>query len=290
MESKASSPASHLLQARRVAFVLLLLSVFALGAAPVVAAAAASRAATAATTRAAVTRSATIVAVSAVPNSTPSAAATSTPATATAPAAAATAAPATSRTLNVPIYYQVYTLSCEESALGMALASEGVNVTDTQVLQAIGTDTRAAYYDSSGLRWGDPYTTFVGNPSGSETNLTGYGTYYPTIAAAATALGGKVLAAGEGITPATVYANVLAGHPVVTWVTWQWAAATRHDYVAFDGRVIPYAGPVEHAVTVVGVTATDVIVNDPDLGRTVVSKSLFEARYATYNDMAVVLS
>ena len=195
----------------------------------------------------------------------------------------------TSRTLAVPIYYQEYTLSCEESALRMALASEGINVTDAQVLQIIGADTTSAYVDSAGLHWGDPYTSFVGSPSGSQVTRTGYGTYYPTIAKAATALGGTVLAAGEGITPAAVYADVLGGHPVVAWVTYQWVSAQRSDYTAFDGKVIPYAGPVEHAVTVVGVTSTDVIINNPDFGREVISKSVFEASYSTYNNMAVVL-
>ena len=205
--------------------------------------------------------------------------------TSVAPAAAAT----TTRILDIAVRYQAYTLSCEESALRMALSSEGINVTDAQVLAIIGTDLRAAYTDASGLRWGDPYTTFVGNPSGSEVNLTGYGTYYPTIAKAAAVLGGTVLAAGEGITSATVYANVLAGHPVVAWVTYQWVIAARHDYVAFDGRVVPYAGPVEHAVTVVGVTPTQVYINNPDFGLQVISRTLFEATYATYNNMAVIL-
>ena len=91
----------------------------------------------------------------------------------------------TSRQLAVPVYHQAYTLSCEEAALRMALAYEGIAVTDTQVLATIGVDWSAAYYDSSGLRWGDPYTAFVGNPSGSEVAMTGYGTYYPTIEHAA---------------------------------------------------------------------------------------------------------
>ena len=220
------------------------------------------------------------------------AAVVSRPATASAAAAvttvAATTAP-TSRTLDVPVYYQAYTLSCEEAALRMALASEGIYVTDTQVLAIIGSDPTGAYWDASGLRWGDPYATFVGSVSGSETALTGYGTYYPNIARAASALGGTVLASGEDISAQAVYDYILAGHPVVAWVTYQWVNAQRADYTAYDGRVIPYAGPVEHAVTVVGVTATEVIINDPDFGRTVVSKSLFESSYATYNHMAVVL-
>jgi len=195
-----------------------------------------------------------------------------------------------SRLLNVPVYYQAYVLSCEEAALRMALAYEGIQATDAQILALIGIDWSAATYDSSGLRWGDPYTSFVGNPNGSEVYLTGYGTYYPNIARAAAALGGNVLQAGEGIAPADLYSAVLAGHPVVAWVTYQWVSAQRSDYVAFDGRTIPYAGPVEHAVTVVGVTSTTVYINDPDLGQYQVPKSVFEAAYATYNQMAVVLA
>jgi uncharacterized protein YvpB len=172
----------------------------------------------------------------------------------------------------------------------MALASEGIFVTDAQVLAVIGTDTRSAYYDAAGLHWGDPYTTFVGSVYGSEVNQSGYGTYYPTIAAAATKLGGTVLGAGEGIAPTTVYAEILAGHPVVAWVTYQWVVPQRADYTAFDGRVIPYAGPVEHAVTVVGVTPSQVYINNPDTGLEIVSRSVFEASYATYNNMAVILA
>jgi uncharacterized protein YvpB len=215
------------------------------------------------------------------------AATVATPAT---PVTPATPAASESRLLNVPVYYQAYVLSCEEAALRMALAYEGIQATDAQILALIGIDWSAATYDSSGLRWGDPYTSFVGNPNGSEVYLSGYGTYYPNIARAAAALGGNVLRAGEGIAPADLYTAVLAGHPVVAWVTYQWVSAQRSDYVAFDGRTIPYAGPVEHAVAVVGVTSTSVYINDPDFGQYQVSKAVFEAAYATYNQMAVVLA
>jgi len=198
-------------------------------------------------------------------------------------------APIDTRMLSVPSYLQTYQLSCEESALRMALASEGIQTTDAQLLALIGVDRGAAYFDSSGLRWSDPYSSFVGDPNGSEVQLTGYGTYYPTIAQAAAQLGGQVIRAGEGVAPADVYAAILAGHPVVVWVTYQWVIPQRADYTALDGRVIPYAGPVEHAVTVVGVTPTEVYVNNPDSGPEVVSKAVFEAAYATYNQMAVVL-
>ena len=139
------------------------------------------------------------------------------------------------------------------------------------------------------MHWGDPYAAFVGNINGSEVALTGYGTYYPTITKAATALGGKVLRSGEGIAPGDVYQAVLQGHPVETWVTYQWVQPARRDYVAFDGRTIPYAGPVEHAVVVAGVDPGRVLINDPWFGPGWISKTTFEAAYAVYNQMAVII-
>lgn len=194
------------------------------------------------------------------------------------------------RILNVPWYHQAFELSCEEASLRMALAYEGIATTDSAVLQIIGSDLRPAYVDSTGLHWGDPFATFVGNVNGSEIALTGYGTYYPTIAHAAAVLGGHVLRAGQGIAAADIYQAVLNGHPVVTWVTYRWVRLHRQDYVAFDGRTVTYAGPGEHAVVVVGVTPTRVLINNPWSGPEWISKSVFEPVYATYDNMAVVLS
>lgn len=195
-----------------------------------------------------------------------------------------------SRVLNVPWYHQAFELSCESAALRMALAYEGIATTDDAVLDIVGADPRPAGWVNGALHWGDPYVSFVGNVRGSELALTGYGMYYPTVVKAATQLGGHVLAQGEGITPTQVYEAVLAGHPVVTWVTYQWVILRRQDYVAFDGRTIPYAGPGEHAVTVVGVDSTRVLINNPWSGQEWISKPLFERVYATYNQMAVVLA
>jgi uncharacterized protein YvpB len=195
-----------------------------------------------------------------------------------------------SRVLNVPWYHQAFELSCESAALRMALAYEGIATTDQAILDIVGADPSRATFVNGALRWGDPYASFVGNVNGSEIALTGYGMYYPTVVKAATQLGGHVLAQGEGITPAQVYEAVLARHPVVTWVTYQWVILRRQDYVAFDGRVIPYAGPGEHAVTIVGVDASRVLVNNPWTGQEWVNKTVFERVYLTYNQMAVVLA
>jgi uncharacterized protein YvpB len=203
---------------------------------------------------------------------------------------ATTNAMATTRTLDVPAYRQVYALSCESASLRMALAYRDIRTDDAAILSLIGADSRRPSYSDGVLRWGDPYKTFVGDVTGSEVALTGYGTYYPTIAAAATALGGTVVASGERISPQSLYSYVLNGHPAVTWVTYQWAPATRLDYIAFDGVAVPYAGPVEHSVTVVGVSPASVLINDPEGGQYWIPKSTFESAYETYNQMAVVLA
>jgi len=191
---------------------------------------------------------------------------------------------------NVPYYRQVYSLSCEAAALQMALAHEGINVDQTRQLNDMGIDYRSAYFDANGLRWGDPYTNFVGDPNGSEIALTGYGTYETNVARIARAYGGQVTLEGENISPLTVYAAVLQNHPVVAWIAFDWRYHAAGSYLAFDGRWVPYAGSIEHAVTVVGVTPDSVYVYNPWSGPQWVSRSTFESAFATYHNMAVVLS
>ena len=207
------------------------------------------------------------------------------------PLPGATSAGGPSRLLPVPWYHQAYELSCEEAALRMGLAYEGVHVTEDQIFAVIPNDTRPPAFNADGsFTWGDAYQAFVGARDGSQISFTGYGTYYPTIEQAAQALGGKVLRAAEGVAAADVYAAILAGHPVVAWVTYQWLAARRQDYTAFDGRRIPYAGPVEHAVTVVGVQPDRILINNPWSGPEWIRKADFESSFATYDRMAVILS
>ena len=55
------------------------------------------------------------------------------------------------------------------------------------------------------IQWGDPYTNFVGNVNGSDAVPTGYGIYYPVIAAIARSHGDPYAGGGEGYAPGTVY-------------------------------------------------------------------------------------
>ena len=94
--------------------------------------------------------------------------------------------------------------------------------------------------------------------------------------------------AGHGVSPGTVYDAVRSGHPVIVWVTFDLRAHARADYQAYDGRMVPYAGPWEHAMVVSGVSDGGVRLNDPDRGQYWVGKAQFETAYAVYDLMAVV--
>jgi uncharacterized protein YvpB len=189
----------------------------------------------------------------------------------------------------VTFYYQDHPLSCEEAATSMALSHQGINLSQDQILAELGSDRRAEYVDSSGrVRWGNPYETFVGNVNGSESNFTGYGTYYPPLVRIARAHGAKIIAYGS-MSAATVYARVIAGHPVVAFATWDWAWHPRRDYLSFDGQWIPFIGPAQasHVYTVVGVSPSSVLINDPIRGQYWISKASFQAGYSDFNEAIV---
>ncbi len=172
----------------------------------------------------------------------------------------------------------------------MALAHQGIYVSQNRILNAIGIDYRAPVRDATGFHWGDAYTSFVGNPNGSEIRQTGYGVYSPAVVKAARAFGARTVDARWGISTAEVYWALSAGHPVVAWVSFDWRAHTPTSYVAFDGQTVPYGSPYEHAVTLYGVTPGYVLVNNPWHGyRQWIRKSTFEAAFGTFNNMAVIL-
>jgi uncharacterized protein YvpB len=195
-----------------------------------------------------------------------------------------------SRVLNVPFIHQAYELSCEEAALQMALAYRGIGVGQGDLLNAIGVDYRLPASDGGGFHWGDPYASFVGDPNGSEVALTGYGTYLSTISGAARRFGAGVTGVSEGFPPSSVYQAILDGHPVVAWVSFDLQYHANTAYYAFDGRIVQFGAPYEHAVTVIGVTPDSVLVNDPWRGQLWISKSTFQGAYATFNNMAVVIA
>jgi uncharacterized protein YvpB len=189
----------------------------------------------------------------------------------------------------VSFIYQNHSLSCEEAATSMAMTHQGIYVSQDQILAELGADRRPMYVDGAGrVRWGNPYQTFVGNVNGSESNYTGFGTFYPPLVRIAKAHGASILAYGS-MSADTVYARVIAGHPVVAFATWDWAWHPRRDYLSFDGQWIPWIGPyyASHVYTVVGVSPSSVLVNDPIRGQYWISKGAFQAGYSDFNEAIV---
>ena len=189
----------------------------------------------------------------------------------------------------ISMIFQNHSLSCEEAVTSMALTHQGIHVSQDQLLRELGADLRPMYVDAQGrVRWGNPYKTFVGSVNGSESNYTGYGTFYPPLVRLARAHGAKILAYGT-MSAATIYARLLAGHPVVVFSTWDWRWHPRHDYLSFDGRWVPWIGPgiSSHVYLAVGVSPTRVLVNDPIRGQYWVSKAAFEAGYSDFREAIV---
>ncbi|HET9782685.1 MAG TPA: C39 family peptidase [Candidatus Dormibacteraeota bacterium] len=189
----------------------------------------------------------------------------------------------------VAMIYQDHPLSCEEASTSMALTHQGINLSQDEILAEVGADLRPMYVDSSGrVRWGNAYETFVGNVNGSESNYTGLGTFYPPLVRVARAHGANILAYGS-MSAASIYARVIAGHPVVAFATWDWRWHPRRDYLSFDGQWIPWIGPVyaSHVYVVVGVSPSQVLVNDPIRGQYWISKGAFEAGYSDFQEAIV---
>ena len=198
---------------------------------------------------------------------------------------------AASAQIAAPLYGQTHSLSCEAAALQMALAAKGMYVSQDWILGVIGADRRAPVLHSGAVvRWGDPYTTFVGNVDGSEPDFTGYGVYDPPIAGAAERAGATATAV-ENVDPQTLYQQVLDGNPAVVWVVNHLGTTTLRAWTAWDGRAIPYSVG-EHAMTLVGVNFDDgtVTLDDPgNASQATVTMQKFEDSFASFGRMAVIV-
>lgn len=192
--------------------------------------------------------------------------------------------------LDIPIDLQDQAATCELASLKMALAYRGIAADEQSLLATVGIDARAPEVVNDRIvRWGNPNTSFVGDPNGSQRLYTGYGVYAGPVARAAQGAGAHVISSGTGVAAEAVYSAVLEGHPVVVWVTSTYARDTVRSWTAWDGASVPYSLH-EHAATVIGVTPGAVIINDPWWGRVWKSHEEFETAYGVLGQMAVVVA
>jgi uncharacterized protein YvpB len=220
-----------------------------------------------------------------------------TPAPTPAPTAAPVVTPSGTVTFSVPVYKQLRNLDCETAALQMALGALGHNYTQNQLIaMQPPPDTRGPVMGTVNghkavLQWGNPYKNFVGNIDGADLIPTGYGIYYPPLLAVAQSHGAPNAAGGEGWTPAMIYAELAAGHPVMAWTETGWDRPYVGYWTTFDEKIKIRYSLIEHVVTLSGVSATQVRVNDPwhSGSQYWFSKAAFETSWADFNNMAIVL-
>jgi uncharacterized protein YvpB len=213
----------------------------------------------------------------------PSAAPTATPTPTPAPT------PATV-TIPVPVYQQSMVLDCETAALQQGLAYYGINVSQSQLFAGEFADVRPPVMgpNHTVLRWGNPYTNFVGYVNGSDWTPTGFGVYWPVILRLAHTYGLPNAIGGEGFAPSRIYSELAAGHPVQIWIQTRFARVPLGTWTAWDGTQVRYSY-AEHSVTLSGVSPTQVRVNDVlNASQYWVDKAVFEANFADFNNMAVI--
>jgi uncharacterized protein YvpB len=224
---------------------------------------------------------------------------TTTPTPSPTPAPTVVATPNGQVTIVMPVFKQVMALDCETAALQMGLAALGHTYSQQALFAYENPDPRQPVMGAGKtvLAWGNPYTNFVGNVNGSDLGPTGYGIYYPLILSIAQSHGAPASTGGEGYSAAQVYDALKAGHPVVVWVETGWENARAAGYTGVwtswpdtGSKQIRYS-LIEHTVTLSGVSATQVRVNDPwkSGSQYWFSKAAFEASWADFNNMAVIV-
>jgi len=181
-------------------------------------------------------------------------------------------------------------LDCETAALQQGLAYYGYNVSQEELFSHENPDTRMPVMGANHtvLQWGNPYTNFVGYVNGSDSTPTGFGVFWPVILRLAQDYGLPNAIGGEGLAPSAIYAALGAGHPVQVWIETNFLRVPVGTWTAWDGTKVRYSY-AEHSVTLSGVSPTQVRVNDVlNASQYWVDKSLFEANFADFNNMAVI--
>jgi uncharacterized protein YvpB len=210
-----------------------------------------------------------------------------------APTATATPTPAPTPatvTIPVPVYQQSMVLDCETAALQQGLAYYGIFVSQPTLFALENADTRLPVMGANHtvVRWGNPYTNFVGYVNGSDWAPTGFGVYWPVILELAHRYGLPNAIGGEGFAPSRIYGELAAGHPVQVWIETRFARVPLGTWTAWDGTQVRYSY-AEHSLTLSGVSPTQVRVNDVlNATQYWVDKALFEANFADFNNMAVI--
>lgn len=175
---------------------------------------------------------------------------------------------------------------CEIAALTMLLNWAGASVDKAEVARAIPKGPVPAYRDGV-MRGGNPNSVFIGDPFTSG----GLGVYNQPIAL----LINKYLPGQAINVTGTDFKNVLKmvdnGQPVILWATIDMAEPKLYtSWYDEKGNKIDWMIP-EHAFLLIGYSDTEVIVNDPYIGKRLYYPiDTFQARWEAMGRQAVSIS
>lgn len=174
----------------------------------------------------------------------------------------------------VPILCQFPNLptGCESTCAAMLLNWLDVSVTKEEIANLISKGDRP-HFSSGKLIGGNPEHEFVGDPFSS----SGFGTYHKPIDNIINHyLPGKSLDL-TGCSFDELLENITDNRPVIIWATVNMQTpSVKSLWRDKDGNIILWKSP-EHAMVLIGYTSTEVIVNDPFVGKQVTyNRSIFE--------------
>lgn len=153
----------------------------------------------------------------------------------------------------------------------IALSMSGLSVPEQTLIDELPRDGRRATYGSHGqvVRWGDPYTAFVGDiTKGDSWPVVGYGVYAPPVLAVLKHNKAPASYGGSNMTLDALRHALDAGHPVIVWIAKlslynQSVTLLHRAWTAWDGRTIPW-NEYEHAQVLVGYDADGFYLDNPD--------------------------
>lgn len=209
------------------------------------------------------------------------------------PAASSNAGEPSSCLLDAPLLMQLPELpvGCEITTLAMALNDAGYSVSKTELSDSYLPKSSNWYYVGD-VRYGpDMRVEFAGDPRyeggaccDAPAIVTAAQRYLSAVGAANTVVN------LTGSEPQALYDELLAGRPVVTWVTigmvdrvisGGWYVAGTSDYVQW--------GAMDHCALLTGFSDTTVYFNDPLAGAVSYPRDVFESVFRQRGQQAVVI-
>jgi uncharacterized protein YvpB/LysM repeat protein len=171
---------------------------------------------------------------------------------------------------------QTYSLSCESRSAADWAAYWGVNIDETEFLNAL-------------PRSDDPNKGFVGDPNGPWGYIppAAYGVHADPVANLLRAYGLDAHA-GSGLSWDELRTEVSAGRPVIVWVVGSIWAGTPRDYETQDGDIVTVANN-QHTMVLIGYDENRVHLVDALTGYTIThTLENFLASWAVLDNMAVI--